>query len=114
MLKCFIREREREREFDRYLIVSRGARTALDIAPANAPLANSLTSRLLKKACNENEREHLKKQCILYRHQNHPWILLNHAYLCDKDRFRAIQLSTWSNLFYIDRRVQNKNIYYVI
>jgi hypothetical protein len=32
-------------------MVSRGARTALDIAPANAPLANSLISLLLKNAC---------------------------------------------------------------
>jgi hypothetical protein len=34
-----------------YLIVSRGARTALDIAPASAPLANSLISLLLKNVC---------------------------------------------------------------
>jgi hypothetical protein len=36
-----------------YLIVSRGARIALDIAPAKAPLANSLTSLVLKNACGE-------------------------------------------------------------
>jgi hypothetical protein len=34
-----------------YLIVSRGARTALDIAPASAPLANSLISLLLQNVC---------------------------------------------------------------
>jgi len=36
-----------------YLIVSRGARIAFDIAPANAPLANSLTSLRPKIVCSE-------------------------------------------------------------
>jgi hypothetical protein len=36
-----------------YLIVSRGARRALDIAPANAPLANSLISLRAKILCIE-------------------------------------------------------------
>ena len=33
------------------LIVSRGARTAFVIAPANAPLRNSATSLVLKASC---------------------------------------------------------------
>jgi len=39
-----------------YLIVSRGARIAFDIAPANAPLANSLTSLRPKIVCSELDR----------------------------------------------------------
>ena len=44
-----------------YLIVSRGARIAFDIAPASAPLANSLASLLSKIVCSElDKREGLK------------------------------------------------------
>jgi hypothetical protein len=38
-------------KYDNYLIVSKGARTALVIAPANAPLTNSATSLFLRKVC---------------------------------------------------------------
>jgi hypothetical protein len=45
-----------------YLIVSRGARIAFDIAPASAPLANSLASLLSKIVCGElDKREGLKQ-----------------------------------------------------
>jgi len=44
-----------------YLRVSRGARIAFDIAPASAPLANSLASLLSKIVCSElDKREGLK------------------------------------------------------
>jgi hypothetical protein len=38
-----------------YLMVSRGARIALVIAPARAPLINSRTSLLSKKSCTKTK-----------------------------------------------------------
>lgn len=46
----------RERKRKVHLMVSNGARTALVIAPANAPLINSPTSLVLKKFCTIRKR----------------------------------------------------------
>ena len=47
-----------------YLIVSRGARIAFDIAPASAPLANSLASLLSKIVCGKLDKREALKQSV--------------------------------------------------